>query len=232
MQDEVSKHAKKIYTAVKDRNHTLKEKVIDVITEILIIVFAVTLSISLHSWSEHRHEQKEAKEFLKGLKNDLTEDIKELEENKNVIAKLNSNFKFVSSLKKGQLPDTVISHYLEFDIPETHPNTGRYEGFKSSGKMGTIENDSLKEKILVYYQRTLPDIAYSESYVNSLQLKILYLEIDEIDKMSTNDFVTTAKTRSLLGLGAHNFQVNMAAYDSASKQAKQIVSAIDKQTKE
>jgi len=30
---------------------------------------------------------------------------------------------------------------------------GRYEGFKSSGKLETIEDDSLKQKILSYYQQ-------------------------------------------------------------------------------
>ena len=49
MQDEVTKHTKKIYDTVKNPNHTFGQKVKEVFMEIFIIVFAVTLSIWLHS---------------------------------------------------------------------------------------------------------------------------------------------------------------------------------------
>src|SRR5689334_13378541 len=93
MEHEVASHAKKIYGTVKNPNHSLWEKTKDILVEIFIIVFAVTLSIWFHSWSEHRHEQKEVKEFLKGLRDDLAEDIKQLHTNKNVIEQLQSNYK-------------------------------------------------------------------------------------------------------------------------------------------
>ena len=70
MQEEITKHSNKIYKAVKKPEHTLGEKVKEIIIEICIIVFAVTLSISLHSWSEHRHQQEEVHAFLANLKND------------------------------------------------------------------------------------------------------------------------------------------------------------------
>jgi hypothetical protein len=235
MQDEVTKHAKKIYKTAKDPQHTFGEKVKDIIIEICIIVFAVTLSIWLHSWSEHRQEQKEAAEFLKGLKGDLYKDIKLLEANKNSIARINSNFKFILSLKNdhktGTLKDTAIYDHLEFSTPVSHLNIGRYDGFKSSGKIGTIENDSLKENILVFYQQTLPELGYSENFINSLQLKILDLEIDKSDKTPIRDFVTTVKLRSLFGLGVHNSEVSIKEYEWALKQAKKIIEEIDKEAK-
>jgi len=60
---------------MKRPQHSFWEKVKEVAIEIFIIVFAVTLSIWLHSWSDHRHEQKEVEEFLSGLKGDLAKDI-------------------------------------------------------------------------------------------------------------------------------------------------------------
>ena len=60
MQDEILKHTKKIYNEIKSQKHSFGEKAKEIIIEILIIVFAVTLSIWLHSWSEERHQQKEA----------------------------------------------------------------------------------------------------------------------------------------------------------------------------
>ncbi len=72
MQEEVSKHSKKIFDSIKNSNHSFKEKVKEITIEIFIIVFAVSLSIWLHSWSEHRHEQNEAEKFLTELKEDLS----------------------------------------------------------------------------------------------------------------------------------------------------------------
>ena len=100
---------------------------------------------------------KEVSEFLKGLKGDLTNDILLIEENKKAITRVDSDFTSIIALYTTRSIDTVsqkiISHHLYFDLRVTHPNIARYEGFKSSGKIGTIENDSLKQNILVYYQQ-------------------------------------------------------------------------------
>jgi len=64
MQEEITKHSNKIYKTVKNSEHTLGEKVKEIIIEIFIIVFAVTLSIWLHSWSEHRPNKKKYLCFL------------------------------------------------------------------------------------------------------------------------------------------------------------------------
>jgi hypothetical protein len=235
MQDEVIKHGRKIYHLMKDRQHTFSERVKEIVIEIFIIVFAVTLSIWFHNWSEHRHEQEEVSEFLRGLKDDLNNDFKLLENNKNIITTLDSNFHFLLSVKKGSSKDkhadTAIRHYFNFEIAETHPNIGRYEGFKSSGKIGTIENDSLKEHILVYYQQTIPNLVSGENYVNSLQLKIIDLALDRMDKTSMTDFVRSRKMQILFSLGIHNFEININAYHKASEQIKKIIGEIDKEEK-
>lgn len=233
MQDEVTKHTKKIYKAIKNPYHSFGEKVKETIVEIFIIVFAVTLSIWLHNWSEHRHEQQEVKEFLTGLKSDLTDDIRQLEENRNTVIKLDSNFSFVSAVTKNTtLSDDEIGHYLYFDLGLTKPNIGRYEGFKSSGKIGAIENDSLKENILVFYQQTLSHLEFAENYVNTLQSKILDLEIDKGDNIKMVDFVTSTKMKSLFSLGVHNLGVNIREYTNAIRQAKNIIAQIDEEIKQ
>src|SRR5262245_9136481 len=112
MEHEVSTHAKKIYGTVKNPNHSFWEKVKDIFVEIFIIVFAVTLSIWFHNWAEHRHEQKEVKEFLKGLSNDLAEDVKHISVHKNIVSRLQSNYKQISSLAKGQKPDAIIDSLI------------------------------------------------------------------------------------------------------------------------
>ena len=63
MEEEVTKHTKKIYKALRIPGHSLSEKIKEISIEIFIIVFAVTLSISLHGWSDHRREQNRSLSF-------------------------------------------------------------------------------------------------------------------------------------------------------------------------
>jgi hypothetical protein len=45
-------------------------------------------------------------------------------------------------------------------------NNGNYEGYKSSGKIGYIENDELKSLILDYYQENMPPLEDVEKSYN------------------------------------------------------------------
>lgn len=231
MEEELAKHTKKIYRTMKTPGHSFWEKGKEVAIEIFIIVFAVTLSIWLHSWSDHRHEQKETTEFLKGIKDDLTKDIQLLEENKQTIIGVDSNFRFLLALYNTKSIDTasdrLISHYLNFSLVVTHPHVGRYEGFKSSGKIGTIENDSLKQNILVYYQQTLPDLGDMESVVNSFQSKLIDMEVSKDDQSTLRATAKTFKMQALLQFATGNMNATIKAYTDAQQEAKRIMSLID-----
>ncbi len=56
------------------------------------------------------------------------------------------------------LPDSLIGPKTDLRLLSINFNNARYEGFKSSGKIGTIENNKLKNSILSYYQQTIPYI--------------------------------------------------------------------------
>jgi hypothetical protein len=232
MQDEVTKHGRKIYRAVKDRRHNTGEKIKDILIEVAIIVFAVSLSIWLHGWSEHRHEQKEVREFLSGLKGDLGEDIRLLEENCGVATGLDSSYHFLLSMRDPQrvavTSDTTIYHNLYFSLTVTRGNIGRYEGFKSSGKMGLIENDSLKQRILTFYQQTIPNLVYGEEFVNSIQSKILDLQVNNEEKVSIKEFIKSPKLGAWFSMGSQNLKNNIGAYNDAIQKAKNIVKEIEK----
>jgi hypothetical protein len=229
MEEEVTKHTRKLYKAATKPGHTVLEKLKEIAVEIFIIVFAVTLSIWLHSWSDHRHEQNEVSEFLKGLREDLTKDVEMLKKKQASVAHLDSGYYFLSALPNTPAADTIsdkkISGYLYFDISVIRPALGRYEGFKSSGKMETIEDDSLKQSMLVYYQQEIPDVIYGENFVNSVQLKLLDLQID--NKMPLKEFITSNKAISFLLLCHHNFGNNLRAYAEMLQQIEKIINLID-----
>lgn len=163
---EVIKHTKKVYKIWNSSEHSFWFKVKEFVVEILIIVFAVTLSIYLHSKSEYQHDQEEVKRFLIGLKSDLQSDVKEMKNDIESYKNQSLAFSYLSSLKKNeQVNLDSLNFYKEWIFNKTWllPNNGRYEGFKSSGNIDKIENIYLRDKILDLYQEDLPTLLIATS---------------------------------------------------------------------
>ncbi|WP_039137164.1 DUF6090 family protein [Flavihumibacter solisilvae] len=235
MREELTKHCRKIYHILKYPTHTLAHRLKEITIEVCIIIFAVSLSIWFHSWSEYGHEKDAANAFLRGLKDDLSNDLEIIEKNKSLVTTLCRHYESILNVKKdnpagNKYQDSVISRNFKFEIVMTHPNIGRYEGFKSSGKIGTIQDGQLKEQILAYYQQTNPNLAFGENYINSLQQKIMYLAVDGIDNKSVSDLARTRKMQILFRLALQNFALNLEAYSGASHQIRSIIDGIDGQS--
>lgn len=230
MQDEIIKHSKKIHSAMNNKEHSFKEKVKEVLTEILIIVFAVTLSIWLHSWSEERHQQKDAQTFLLGLKEDLQKDISNLEETKKTLNKTQQQISFALHLTPQKI-DSIKANHKQINsgtnFINTLVNNGRYEGFKSSGKINTIENQNTRNKILGYYQQTIPEIALIERLYEKLTSRYVDLLIDGKEDEDINTTILKQKTKIILS-GIDNFtREAQKDYEDAIKQAREIIKEID-----
>jgi hypothetical protein len=166
---EVIKHTKKVYKIWNSKNQSFGHKLKEFLLEIFIIVFAVSLSIWLHGLSEHKHEQEAVKKFLLGLREDLKQDIKEMQGDKKAYI-LQGNFYECITSKEffSTSSDSTYNKYREALSMNAGfvPNNGRYEGFKSSGKIGNIENDSLQNYIVDFYQEDVPNLLHStDNYV-------------------------------------------------------------------
>ncbi len=74
-ENEIVKHVEAAYEALKRPNTNWLHKLKEVLIEIAIIVFAVTLSIWFHNWSDSQHEHREEREFLRGMKTDIQADL-------------------------------------------------------------------------------------------------------------------------------------------------------------
>lgn len=232
MQDEVTKHTKKIYKTMKNTEHTLGEKAKEIIIEIFIIVFAVTLSIWLHSWSEHRHQQEEVSVFFANLKNDLKNDLKNIDIEKEAYQKSNIGYEKILALTTLQLDSIYKSNNkVDFPIYSHGPkmNIGNYEGFKSSGKIGYIEDEKLKQKILNYYQIFVPAINEVDKMYNDFLFKCFDKMIENADKpeeklYSDPKFKKTIEF--LVKLGNNNIRV----YDKNTKpEANELIKEIEKE---
>jgi len=57
-------------------------------------------------------------------------------------------------------------------------------------------------------------------------LKLQDLGIESIDKIKPAEFATSPKIKSMLGLGAYNFENNIKGYDRAIERAAKIIDRI------
>lgn len=232
MQEEITKHSNKIYKTVKNSEHTLGEKVKEIIIEIFIIVFAVTLSIWLHGWSEHRHQQKEVSVFLANLKNDLKNDVENIDIEVNAYQKTNVEYQKILALTTSQL-DSIYKSNNKVNFPiHSHGQTlniGNYEGFKSSGKIGYIEDEKLKQKILNYYQIYVPAANEVDKIYTDFLLKCFDKEIENADKPEQKLYSDPKYKKTLeylVKLGKNNIRV----YNENTKPlAIELIKEIDKE---
>ncbi len=158
-EEKVAEHAGNVVQIFKNKSLSWKEKIKKFIEEIIVIVLAISLTLVFHNWNDARHEQKIAKDFLKGIQSDLIRGSGDLEKSiqefqptlnyyDTVWAQMNSNtlnIPYVDSLS-----DYLINtSYFVFD-------DGRFQGFKSSGYLRLIENQELLNHVVTLYTVYIP----------------------------------------------------------------------------
>ena len=164
-EQELINHTKEALKVLENKKLSFWHKLKDFVLEIAIIVFAISVSIWFHNWSEHKNEQKTVKTFLSGLRSDLQADIADTKELLKTNGQYNLLYTYMSNLSTNKIPnkDTLklaLSYIESYSF--LRPHKSRFTGFLSAGKIMTIENDSLLLKILNYYQEILPALQTSE----------------------------------------------------------------------
>ena len=235
-EDEIVKHTRKIYKTWFNKELTIWHKISEFLIEITIIVFAVSISIWFHNMSEHKHQQEEVKQFLMGLRADLEQDIKEMENDKESYQKQSAIFTYLRNLRMNQLPnrDTLNANgNWIFNTTALNPNDGRFQGFKSSGKIGTIENDSLQNDIMDLYEENIPALLHStDSYI---RIKTLFIDLLNKNSKrltdSTDNMIEVIKTDESFNLCRALCRPDqvLERYDQCIQLMEKIIARIDKE---
>jgi hypothetical protein len=233
-EQEVIKHTKKIFGLWRT-NNPIWHKLGEFLLEIFIIVFAITVSIYFHYRSELRHQRHETEEFLLGLKQDLVTDIEEMKQDKRSFSQSGRAFTYITSRKKNEPlePDTLskYSNWI-FNTTGLVPNSGRFEGFKSSGKMGTIENKELQNNIMDLYQENIPNLILSTNYYTEKKQKLFdYITINRRRLTdTTNNILSVLSTDEAYNICFSLTFVNeiLVRYDTCINKMNAIIRDIDK----
>jgi hypothetical protein len=231
---EIAKHTKKVVRVLAHPQHGVAHKLREMALEIFTIVFAVTLSIWLHGLSEHRHQQQEVRTFLLGLKSDLASDIGQLERIKASYRGFDGNYAYLAGLDAAAAPDPARFE-AAYAVAQSNiffmPIISRYEGFKSSGKLGNIEDEKLLGNILELYHSVHPQILNSEGGWRTSQRALrayLDLELDLPDETAARyRLIVAPKAKRLLQRMATQQQL-YERYQNYADGAALIIKAIDK----
>ncbi len=234
---EISKHTKAIYKEWKNPHHSWKYKLSEILTEIFIIVFAITLSLIVERWREHVHEQTIEKQFLLGLKKDLQADLAQEEGDSAAYVGLKMGWTYFQRLGTGSAvynEDTIKSYTWTFLNNTTFlPNNSRFEALKSSGEIGVIENDSLQNLILDLYQNRIPALRLSSDIFSNFknQQFIPYLLQNMHPNSDSNQFISLFKQpvmQNYLGYRTAADQV-VPLYQVLMQQSRNIIQMINEE---
>ncbi|PWT98201.1 MAG: hypothetical protein C5B52_12600 [Bacteroidetes bacterium] len=215
------------------KEHNIWRKIREFLVEVFIIVFAITLSIWFHNRSEHSQQQDEVKEFLLGLKSDLEHDLVEMANDKESYERQKYIFSYVTSpnLKGGLNKDTLRENrsWL-FNTTALSPNNGRFEGFKSSGHIGQIENKELQNDIMDFYQEDIVTLLSSTDAYIMIKRKFFDFEIQNLKRTSdsTNNLIEILlldQAQNLCGALRYPNEV-ISRYETCMAKARKIINEI------
>jgi hypothetical protein len=235
----IKKHTKAAYSAWKDPNAGWRHKAKEILLEVMIIVFAVSLSIWLHSWSERLKDRKEEKEFLTALKGDLQADVKEMNSDRNSLQRNLAAVHYFEKIGNGEAlnADSMnINSWIFYSSTSISPSIGRYEALKGSGRLDIVENKELLKNIADLYQKFFTNIAAANQ--SSLTLKSVRmtpviddnLQLDSSGKIiNWQQILRIPKMRILIMQDVGVAQNSIVRYTEGIAKATEIIDQIAKE---
>lgn len=233
----IKKHTKAAYKAWRDPEKDWKHKLKEILLEVLIIVFAVSISIWFHNWSESIKDHNEEKEFLKGLKGDIQADLKEMNSDRAALRKGFWAVRYFEKVGAGQTlnGDSLNKNvWIFFSQAQINPRIGRFEALKGSGRFDIITNKKLQYDIIDLYQKNFPEIFRLNAFMNSLIADKVdpyigdYISFDNKGVNNAEMMLRKPKMRFLL-LQCEGISNSADAYSRGINEGNEIIKEIGKE---
>ena len=227
-------HAIKVARSKKSWMHKAQE----ILLEILIIVFAVSLSIWLHNWSESSKDREEERDFLVGLKQDLQADHQDLEAGRADFNHILAGTKYFVRVGKGEAVNSDSAKYympILFSYATLFPRSSRFEALRGSGRLGIIRDKQLLVDITELYTVDFPHLERVDDYINDLR-KERFLPFfaghaklnDSASNINNWEEILRLPEMRVMIVTLNSATNNVGAYGSTMAQIDLIVKKIDK----
>jgi hypothetical protein len=237
MEHEILGHSRKIVKLSRATSMSFWHKLREISIEIVIIVFAVSLAAFIERYREHEHEQGEVKEFLLGLRTDFKKDLVEMNNDLAQFKRSRYFMKMISEIPQNQqIPKDTLRKYSNviFSQVKLVPNSGLYDGFKASGKLGNIENHKLLTTILDVYQEDIPILLESTDYQHSYKNQLLnYIvgnaKYDANNKPVLSPLLTHDYAKLMCRAIYSSDEQIISLYETLQEKTKKVIELIDKE---
>jgi hypothetical protein len=241
-ENEIAKHTKAAYNAITNHNRGWKHKVKDVLLEVCIIVFAVTVSIWFHNWSDEVHDRKEAREYLAGLKKDIEGDMENMQNSQLFYENELNGLNYYLQVGRGTpLDKDSLDKYsgIFLSSTELRPHVSRYEALKGSGKFRIIENKALMNAIIHLHEETILHIINLNTIFDNFNVnKIIpylgqHLQLDTSGSIANAaDILRAAEMRFFISFDRSLISTNIIrAYSEGIRECTSIIKQIDDEVK-
>ena len=172
------------------------------IGEIVLVVIGILIALSINNWNETNKNEREQIVFLNNLKNDLKNDLIQLDQilkfQKEKLSKVNELKDQLLSIKDFEKIEQLLVN-LTLDNDTYFPNTGSYTTTVSSGKIASLNPSSLRIAITNLYERYYHRLIYNGEFydkklneISSIQGKFfntLTLKLNSKDVIEDSEFV-------------------------------------------
>jgi hypothetical protein len=158
-EEKIIQHSAKALHALQHKEAGWAKKLKEFFVEILIIVFAVSITLVLHNWNDERHERRMEREFLAGIKSDLDSAVADIDDNG---PDFQANIDYFLAVRQQLATRQINAAYIDSNSFRLGHTTylifdmGRFEGFKSTGYLRLIEDKTLLKHLMTLYTVTMP----------------------------------------------------------------------------
>jgi hypothetical protein len=213
--------------------------------EILLVVIGILIALQVNNWNAHRKQKKQEKLLFVELINNLSSDINDLRHNLRVDSATIKSQEIVLTHIENKLSynDSLAFHFGRMThVTQFLNNESAYENIKSIG-FNTIENDSIKYKIIKYYATDSYELTTIEkSYI--IGPEISYIEpfmISNFDYSSMfnpaypdnyNHLLNDPKFKSMVATSARYFKWKDEKTRDCLRAAERLRSDLQKLVKE
>ena len=236
-EQEVIKHVKHAVDVARSKRPWM-HKLQEILLEIVIIVFAVSLSIWLHNWSESRKDRDEERDFLTGLKQDLLADMQEMKGDSATYENVLQGLAYFTRIGGGEVlnaDSAALYRPILFSTVQIDPRIARFEALRGSGRLGIIQDKELLVHITDLYTKSFTHLRRINDFLNSFRTDRLlpffaaHLQVNPAGTGSTNmqDVLRLSETRVLISVLA-NAGDNIADYRRVIAKSELIIREIDK----
>ena len=125
------------------------------IGEIILVVIGILIALSINNWNEERKWNDLEKDILIEFKQNLLDDVNDMEINLSFHERAISSSQFISHVIENNLPyhDSLDIHFTNvYIIPLFLPTTTAFQNLNKTGTK-LIKNDSLRHEIIGLYER-------------------------------------------------------------------------------